>query len=115
MHSSTGQNWQLSCRIPTSCVAAERLATICSGWDGCGNPDPLRPAHPEELANIADETGAEVLRGSLRYPSYSGGSQLGDMDFSEHLAKCREHEVVVIIASLGRARNPFDAKKITPL
>jgi hypothetical protein len=49
-------------------------------------PESLHPANAEELANIADETGAEVLRGPLRYPSESGGWQLGDIDFSEHLA-----------------------------
>ena len=36
--------------------------------------------HPD-----AQETGAEVLRGDLRYPSRSGGWQLGDLDLSEHL------------------------------
>jgi len=29
-------------------------------------PEPLHPANSEELANIAEETGAEVLRGALR-------------------------------------------------
>jgi len=39
----------------------------------------LHPANAEELATIAQETGAEVLRGALRYPSESGGWQLADM------------------------------------
>ena len=43
------------------------------------DPEPLHPANAEELANIAQETGAEVLCGDLRYPSYSGGWQLGDL------------------------------------
>ena len=47
------------------------------------HPEHLHPANAEELANIAKETGADVLRGPLRYPSYSGGWQLGDIDFSE--------------------------------
>ena len=47
----------------------------------------LHPANAEELANIAGETGAEVLRGALRYPSESGGWHLGDVDLSEHLGK----------------------------
>ena len=38
---------------------------------------PLHPANAEELATIAQETGAEVLRGGLHYPSESGGWQLG--------------------------------------
>jgi len=67
------------------------------------HPEPLHPANAEELANIAEETGAEVLRGPLRYPRYSGGWQLGDLDLSEYLARYRDHEVVVIIASVGKA------------
>ena len=67
------------------------------------HPEPVHPANAEELANIAEETGADVLRGPLRYPSYSGGWQLGDLDLSEYLAKYRDHEVVVIVASVGKA------------
>ncbi len=44
------------------------------------NPDDLHPANAEELATIAQETVAKVLRGALRYPSESGGCQLGDVD-----------------------------------
>ena len=39
----------------------------------------LHPANASELANIARETGAEVLRGALRYPGATGGWQLGDV------------------------------------
>jgi len=42
------------------------------------HPIPLHPANAEELANMAEETGAEVLRGLLHYPSESGGWQLGE-------------------------------------
>jgi hypothetical protein len=62
------------------------------------NPEPLHPANAESIAEIAEETGAEVLRGALRYPSDSGGWQLGDVDFSEHLGKYRDHEVVIVVA-----------------
>ena len=63
---------------------------------------PLHPANAEELAIIAQETGAEVLRGALRYPSESGGWQLGGLDLSEHLDKYRDQELVVVIGSLGK-------------
>jgi len=63
----------------------------------------LHPANAEELGNIADEVGAEVLRGALRYPSNSGGWQSGELDLSEHLARYRDHELMVIIAPIGRA------------
>ena len=51
----------------------------------------------------AEETGGEVFRGALRYPSDSGGWQLGDVDLSEHLDKYRDREIVLIIASVGEA------------
>jgi hypothetical protein len=52
----------------------------------------LHPANVAELAGIAGETGAEVLRGPLRYPSETGGWQLGDLDLSEYLSKYRDCE-----------------------
>lgn len=66
-------------------------------------PEPLHPANAEAIAEFANETGAEVLRGALRYPSDSGGWQLGDIDLSEHLARYRDHEVVIVVASIGPA------------
>ena len=64
------------------------------------------PANAEELAAIATETGADVLRGALRYPNKSGGWQLGDVDLSGHPEKYRDREVVVIIALIGKAGKP---------
>ncbi len=58
----------------------------------------LRPANDEELARIADEIGAKVLRGPLRYPSETGGWQLGGLDLSAHLSQYRDREITVIIA-----------------
>jgi hypothetical protein len=63
----------------------------------------LHPSNVNELSSIARETGAEVLRGPLRYPSESGGWQLGDLDLSEHLSQYRDCEVTVIIAATGKA------------
>jgi len=37
----------------------------------------ILPDHAEELAAIAREVGAEVLRGEKRYSSSTGGWQLG--------------------------------------
>ena len=39
-------------------------------------PEFLHPANAEEVANIAEETGAEVVRAALRYRSDSGGWQI---------------------------------------
>ena len=63
----------------------------------------LHSSNVNELANIASETGAEVLRGPLRYPSDTGGWQLGELDLSEHLSQYRDCEVTVIIAATGKA------------
>ena len=65
--------------------------------------DDLHPANAEAIAEFAEETGAEVLRGALRYPSESGGWQLGDIDLSEYLAKYRDRELVVTVSSIGKA------------
>jgi hypothetical protein len=59
----------------------------------------LHPANAEAIAEFAEEAGAEVLRGALSYPSYSGGWQLGGIDFNEHLAKYRGHGLANAIAS----------------
>ena len=42
----------------------------------------LHPANAEAIAEFAEETGAEVPRGALSYPSDSGNWQLGDIDLS---------------------------------
>lgn len=54
--------------------------------------DFLHPANAEELANIARENGAEVLRGPLRYPSETGGWQLGDLGAQQALAMVRSED-----------------------
>lgn len=66
-------------------------------------PNFLHPANVDELAQIATEIGAEVLRGPLTYPSETGGLQLGDLDLSEWLHKYRDCEVTIIIAATGEA------------
>jgi hypothetical protein len=67
--------------------------------------EPLHPANAEAIAEFAEETGAEVLRGTLRYPSESGGWQLGDIDFSEHLAKYRDRNLAIAIISEPGTQN----------
>jgi hypothetical protein len=68
-------------------------------------PEPLHPANAEAIAEFAEETGAEVLRGALCYPSESGGWQLGDTDFSEHLAKYRDYGLANTTVFGHRTRN----------
>lgn len=50
---------------------------------------------------MARDLGADVLKGHLRYPSETGGWQLGTLDFDEYLAHYRDQRVVVIIAPIG--------------
>ena len=42
----------------------------------------------------------------LRPPSYSGGWQLRDLDLSERLVRYRDHEIVAVSASTGKAEQP---------
>ena len=63
----------------------------------------IDPANARELANIAEEVGAVVIDGALRYPSETGGWQLGDIDLGEYLAQYRDQHVVLIIAPVGEA------------
>jgi hypothetical protein len=64
---------------------------------------PVHPANARELANIAEEVGAVVIAGPLRYPSATGGWQLGGVGLGEFLAQYRDQQVTLIIASLGAA------------
>jgi hypothetical protein len=56
--------------------------------------DFLHPPNAEEVANIAEETGAEVLRGPLRYPSETGGWQLGGRGDTERRERIRDKQTV---------------------
>ncbi|TET55133.1 MAG: hypothetical protein E3J64_00730 [Anaerolineales bacterium] len=70
----------------------------------------LHPANAEELRAIAAEVGAEVFRAPLRYPSETGGWQLGDanlaLDLSEFLSKYRDCEITLIVAATAEAKAP---------
>ena len=60
----------------------------------------------EELASIAEEIGAEVIRGALRYPGREGGFEIGDVDIGELLYELKGQEVVIVIAPLGPVEEP---------
>ena len=64
------------------------------------------PANIQEIAVMADEVGADILQGVLRYPSDTGGWQLGDLDLSEYLDRYRNERLVLIIAPVGQASDP---------
>lgn len=54
-----------------------------------------------ELETIAREIGAIALKGYLRYPSETGGWQLGDLDLDEYLAQFRDRKLVLIVAPIS--------------
>jgi hypothetical protein len=53
------------------------------------------PANDSALAEIASELGADVLSGTLRYPSDTGSWQLGDLDLTEYLDRYRDQRLGV--------------------
>lgn len=57
------------------------------------------PDNAEELAVIA----GEVFRVILRYPSETGGCQLGGQDLDDYLARFRDQRLVLIIAPVSEA------------
>lgn len=63
----------------------------------------IDPANASELSNIAQEIGAEIIEGDLRYPSDTGGWQVGAIDLSEYLARFRDKKVMLILAPVGDA------------
>ena len=56
-----------------------------------------------QLATAAREVGAEVLEGKVRFPSQTGGWQVGDVDLGERLTRFRDQRLMVILAPLGTA------------
>ena len=47
-------------------------------------------------------SGADLLRGALRYDEESGNWYLGDANMTPHLARYRDREVMIVIAPLGK-------------
>jgi len=59
------------------------------------------PSNAEELAVIAQEIGAEVIRGPVRYPSEMGDIEVGGVDIGEYLYELKGQEVVLVKAPIG--------------
>ena len=55
----------------------------------------LHPANAKAIAECAEETGAEVLRGALCDLNEGSGWQLGDIDLSERLAKYKDCSLLI--------------------
>jgi hypothetical protein len=59
--------------------------------------------HAQTHPGSTTESGADLLRGALRYDEKSGNWYLGDVNMTPHLARYRDHEVMIVIAPLGKA------------
>jgi len=55
----------------------------------------------EKLALIAQEIGAEVMRGPVRYPGEMGDIAIGAVDIGEYLYELKGQEVMLVTAPLG--------------
>ena len=55
-----------------------------------------------KLAAIAREVGADVLEGTLSYPSRTGGWQLDDVDLSDHLGHYRDQRLMIVLVPIGQ-------------
>ena len=67
---------------------------------------PTLKSNAEELALIAQEIGAEVIRGPVVYPSESGDIEVGGVDIGEYLYELRDQEVMLIVAPIGSVEEP---------
>jgi hypothetical protein len=58
--------------------------------------------HTQDGSSSATRSGADLLRGPLRYDEESGNWYLGDVNMAPYLARYRDREVMVVIAPLGK-------------
>ena len=64
-------------------------------------------SNAEELALTAQEIGAEVIRGPVRYPSETGDIEVGGVDIGEYLYDLKDQEVMLVIAAIGPVEEPL--------
>ena len=72
---------------------------------GRGLWDEAREQYTGALPGPAAASGADLLRGTLRYDEESGNWYLGEVNMTPHLAHYRDHEVMVVIAPLDTAES----------
>jgi hypothetical protein len=58
--------------------------------------------HSQREGGSATRSGADLLRGALRYDEESGNWYLGDANMTPYLARYRDREVMIVIAPLGK-------------
>jgi hypothetical protein len=58
--------------------------------------------HDTRQHDSAPGSGADLLRGALRYDDKSGNWYLGNVNMTPYLARYRDQEVMIVIAPLGK-------------
>ena len=58
--------------------------------------------HTQDESSSTTRSGADLLRGALRYDEESGNWYLGDANMAPYLARYRDREVMIVIAPLGK-------------
>ena len=66
----------------------------------------VRVENAKELALMAQEVGAEVIRGPVRYPGKLGDIEVGGVDIGEYLYELKDQEVMLVIAPIGLVEEP---------
>jgi hypothetical protein len=61
----------------------------------------VEETNASQLASLARDVGAEVLEGTLRYPSRSGSWQLGDVDLGDYLSRHRDQRLMLVLVPVG--------------
>ena len=56
----------------------------------------------QDASNANTGSGADLIRGALRYDEQSGNWYLGDVNMTPYLARYRDREVMIVIAPLGK-------------
>ena len=57
-------------------------------------------------------SGADLLRGALRYDEESGNWYLDDVNMTPHLARYRDREVMIVIAPLGKVEPREEPRRV---
>ena len=68
--------------------------------------------HTQALPSPATQSGADLLRGTLRYDEESGNWYLGEVNMTPHLARYRDQEVMVVIAPLGPVETREEPRRV---
>ena len=61
-------------------------------------------ANTSQLETLARTMGAEILEGNVRYPSRTGGWQVGEVDLGDFLRRYRDQRLMVVLVPVGEPK-----------